>query len=97
MSSGDMTLVDDIGSVQLSIQSAIRGAFKTNDSMKLFSDKESASLRSRLKGLSADYKLGRIDRPSFDKQALEIVRTLQSIGESLLPAEIDILNQVFLR
>ena len=48
MISGDMTLVDAIGGVQLAIQAAISKAFKTPEVLKMFAKKDSGQLRGRL-------------------------------------------------
>lgn len=48
LKSGDMTLVDEIGSLQFAIQVAISDAFKTPEVIKLFARKEPAHLRLKL-------------------------------------------------
>ena len=47
MASGNMTLVDSIGKVQLAIQAAVRNAFKTPEVIKMFAKADSDGLRVR--------------------------------------------------
>ncbi|KAG7273818.1 hypothetical protein CRUP_011110 [Coryphaenoides rupestris] len=46
--SGDMTLVDELSSMQLAIQAAISQAFKTPEVIRLFAKKQPGQLRTRL-------------------------------------------------
>ena len=48
---GNITLVSDIGSVQLRIQDAIREAFKSPEVTKMFVKKENGALRRKLASL----------------------------------------------
>lgn len=94
MSAGNMTLVDEIGNVQLAIQAAIRNAFKSPDVIRMFAKKENGSLRSRLAAIDADYKLGRINQDSHIALASEILSALEKLGEVLSPAEQEVLHKV---
>jgi len=77
MMSGDMTLVDEFGSVQLAIQAAVSEAFHTPDVIRMFAQKQPKQLRARLeqiKGLPpADYK----------PAALEILAALRKLGDKV--------------
>uniref|UniRef100_A0A672M477 Protein LZIC-like n=1 Tax=Sinocyclocheilus grahami TaxID=75366 RepID=A0A672M477_SINGR len=46
--SGNMTLVDELGGMQLAIQAAISQAFKTPEVIRLFAKKQPGQLRTRL-------------------------------------------------
>ncbi|KAK3743419.1 hypothetical protein QZH41_011535 [Actinostola sp. cb2023] len=48
MLAGDMTLVDDLSSMQLAIQAAISQAFKTPEVIRMFAKKQPGQLRQRL-------------------------------------------------
>jgi hypothetical protein len=50
--SGNITLVNEFGSVQLAIQAAVSQAFKTPEVIRLFAEKQPDRLRSRLEGLA---------------------------------------------
>ena len=95
MKTGNMTLVNELGSVQLAIQSAIREAFKTPDVIRMFAKHENGSLRSRLKSLEADYKLGRITNENYLLLSQEVLVALDKLGEILTTSEQELLNQVF--
>lgn len=49
---GDLTLVDEFGSVQLAIQAAVSDAFKAPEVIRMFAQKDIDSLRSMLSVLS---------------------------------------------
>ena len=73
MLAGDMTLVDDIGKMQLAIQTAIRNAFKSPEVIQMFEKKENRALRSRLASLEESFKLGRITADIFSLQRREVL------------------------
>jgi hypothetical protein len=50
--SGDLTLVDEFGSVQLAIQAAVSEAFRTPEVIRMFAEKQPDRLRSRLSDLA---------------------------------------------
>ena len=78
---GDVTLVDQLSSVQMAIQAAIRQAFKTPEVIRMFARKEPVALRSRLGNIEGDRRLGRISEESYNIQASEILLALQNLGE----------------
>jgi hypothetical protein len=96
MISGDMTLVDEIGMIQLAIQSAIRSAFKSPEVIKMFAKRENGALRSRLASLDQDLKLGRISAENYDAQAAEIITALNKLGEPLEIREMELLEKVLI-
>jgi hypothetical protein len=53
--SGNVTLVNEFGSVQLAIQAAVSQAFKTPEVIRMFAEKQPDRLRSRLEGLVVFY------------------------------------------
>mmetsp|Transcript_12244 Transcript_12244/g.18543 ORF Transcript_12244/g.18543 Transcript_12244/m.18543 type:complete len:191 (+) Transcript_12244:67-639(+) len=87
MKEGNMTLVDEIGSVQLAIQQAIRSAFKSPEVIKMFAKKENGALRSRLAAIQADHKLGRLPDNEYRLLSSEILSALDKLGEPLDPLE----------
>eukprot|EP00026_Physarum_polycephalum_P008506 Phypoly_transcript_08594.p2 GENE.Phypoly_transcript_08594~~Phypoly_transcript_08594.p2 ORF type:complete len:219 (+),score=37.91 Phypoly_transcript_08594:782-1438(+) len=87
MIGGDMTLVSELGSVQLAIQAAISQAFKTPEVIKLFAKKDQGSLRARLDDLQRNVKLGKITKDTFVTQSVEILNALKKLGESLTPEQ----------
>lgn len=93
MVAGNMSLVDEIGSVQLTIQSAIRSN-TSPEILNMFMKKENASLRSRLASLESDLRLNKIPKDSFNTQAVDILKMLEKLGEELTPAEKELLNKV---
>eukprot|EP01028_Stygiella_incarcerata_P014151 TRINITY_DN911_c0_g4_i1.p1 TRINITY_DN911_c0_g4~~TRINITY_DN911_c0_g4_i1.p1 ORF type:complete len:193 (+),score=74.96 TRINITY_DN911_c0_g4_i1:117-695(+) len=93
MMKGDISLVDEFGSIQLAIQAAIRDAFRTPEVIKLFARKEPEALRQRLSSLKRDLKLGRLPEDAFVQQAVEILLALKKLGEKLSAAEADFLQR----
>jgi hypothetical protein len=93
MISGNMSLVDQIGSVQLAIQQAIRSV-TSSEITSFFVNKQNGALRSRLGALDSDLKLGRISQDSFNSQAGEILKLLEKLGEPLSLKEKEMLKQV---
>eukprot|EP00112_Aurelia_sp_Birch-Aquarium-sp1_P007881 Seg186.5 transcript_id=Seg186.5/GoldUCD/mRNA.D3Y31 product="Protein LZIC" protein_id=Seg186.5/GoldUCD/D3Y31 len=93
MAAGNVTLVDQLNSMQLAIQAAISEAFKTPEVIKLFAKKQPGQLRQRLADLQRDQNLGKISQDSYSQQAVEILAALRKLGETLTPAEIDFLQR----
>eukprot|EP00009_Paramoeba_aestuarina_P005146 CAMPEP_0201521082 /NCGR_PEP_ID=MMETSP0161_2-20130828/14063_1 /ASSEMBLY_ACC=CAM_ASM_000251 /TAXON_ID=180227 /ORGANISM="Neoparamoeba aestuarina, Strain SoJaBio B1-5/56/2" /LENGTH=191 /DNA_ID=CAMNT_0047919649 /DNA_START=63 /DNA_END=638 /DNA_ORIENTATION=+ len=93
MMSGDMTLVNELGAVQLAIQAAISDAFKTPEVIAMFAKKQPGQLRERLSHLQAQVKLGKISKDSVQAEAVEILMALKKLGEPLKPAEEHFLQQ----
>eukprot|EP01101_Sappina_pedata_P009591 TRINITY_DN564_c0_g1_i1.p2 TRINITY_DN564_c0_g1~~TRINITY_DN564_c0_g1_i1.p2 ORF type:complete len:202 (+),score=115.00 TRINITY_DN564_c0_g1_i1:2-607(+) len=77
MVSGDVTLVDHLGSVQLAIQAAVSNAFKTPEVIAMFAKKQPAQLRLKLNQLQKGNGYTNTD------QALEILTALRRLGEEL--------------
>lgn len=84
MLAGNMTLVDQIGSVQLAIQAAIRQAFKTPEVIRLFAKRQPDALRARLEDLKRDNRLGKIPDDAFGQQSSEIVAALKGLDEEVV-------------
>lgn len=93
MVSGDMSLVDELGSVQLAIQSAVRQAFKSPEVVKMFAKKENSALRSRLSALDEDFRRKKIDAEVHAELVGEILVALDKLGEPLSPSEQDLLER----
>mmetsp|Transcript_103365 Transcript_103365/g.202691 ORF Transcript_103365/g.202691 Transcript_103365/m.202691 type:complete len:188 (+) Transcript_103365:78-641(+) len=92
MSSGNISLVDSIGSVQLAIQAAIRST-TSPEILNMFLKKENGALRTKLAGLDSDRILGRITQDAYESQAIDIVKMLEKLGEALNPKEQELLNK----
>jgi len=84
---GDVTLVDELGSIQLAIQAAVSQAFKTPEVIKMFAKKQPELLRQRLAGLKRDTRLGQLPNELFTQQAVEILSALKKLGEPLSAEE----------
>eukprot|EP01156_Anaeramoeba_ignava_P008310 Anaeramoba_ignava/a357988_170.p1 GENE.a357988_170~~a357988_170.p1 ORF type:complete len:202 (+),score=88.31 a357988_170:27-608(+) len=83
MLSGNMTLVDEFGMVQLAIQATISQAFKTPEIIRLFAKKQPGQLRQKLQNLQRDFKLGKIPEDVYTLQSVEILSALKKLGEKL--------------
>ncbi|XP_034938166.1 protein LZIC-like [Chelonus insularis] len=97
MLSGNISLINDLGAMQLATQAAISAAFKTPAVIRMFGKKEPKQLRERLEVVERDSKLGRIDKETSDKQKAEILSALKHLGETLSPVEIKFLQQINLK
>eukprot|EP01035_Chromulina_nebulosa_P020622 gene20622-26739_t len=95
MTDGNLTLVDSLNSVQLAIQDAIRSSFKSPEVIKQFSKKEHSSLRTKLKEISIDFKLGKINSNDYNNQVFEILTALRKLGEELSPEEQTLLDDKY--
>jgi hypothetical protein len=79
--SGDMSLVNNLGSMQLAIQAAISQSFKNTEVLKLFAKREPGQLRQRLEDLKGQVKLKRMTREQMLQQGVEILTALKKLGE----------------
>ncbi|GLH05948.1 Protein LZIC [Gryllus bimaculatus] len=93
MMSGDMTLVDHLGSMHLATQAAISAAFQTPAVIRMFARREPGQLRERMAEVDRDVKLGKIPLDVGNKEKLEILRALQQLGEKLTSGELQLLSQ----
>lgn len=85
--SGDMTLVDELGGMQLAIQAAISQAFKTPEVIRLFAKKQPGQLRTRLGEMDRDVMVGKLPRDVYTQQKMEILTALRKLGEKLTPED----------
>ncbi|GAM20603.1 hypothetical protein SAMD00019534_037780, partial [Acytostelium subglobosum LB1] len=93
MMTGNMTLVSELGSVQLAIQAAVSNAFKTPEVIKLFAKNDQGQLRNKLTTLQRDVKLSKIPKDDFIDQTIEILVALKKLGATLLAEEESFLEQ----
>ncbi|CAF0755958.1 unnamed protein product [Brachionus calyciflorus] len=87
---GNLSLVDDMNSIQLAIQAAVSNAFQTPEVIQMFAKKEKPQLRQRLADLNEKIKLGKTINLT---QKLEILYALQKLGDTLKPDELDFIAQ----
>lgn len=93
MMTGNISLVDSIGSAQLAIQAAIRSS-TSPEILNMFLKKENGALRTRLAALESDRILGRIPLDAYNSQATDIIKMLEKLGEPLSIKEQELLNRV---
>jgi hypothetical protein len=62
---GNVSLVDSLGSARLALHAAFSQAFKNKEVIQMFAKREPAALRTKLQGLSADRKLGRVSEDAY--------------------------------
>ena len=87
MTAGDMSLIDELGSIQMAIQAAIRQAFRTPEVIRMFAKGEPSALRQKLDELEEQHRLGRIDALTFEERSAEVVTALKKMGENLSARE----------
>ncbi|XP_039250001.2 protein LZIC-like [Styela clava] len=93
MVKGDITLVDSVNAMQLAIQAAISEAFKTPEVIKLFAKKEPGQLRTRLKEIDRDHKIGKVSKDAYTQIKLEILTAVKKLGSEISPEEEMFLSQ----
>ncbi|EZA61646.1 hypothetical protein DMN91_009058 [Ooceraea biroi] len=96
MISGNMTLVDELGAMQLATQAAISTAFQTPAVIRMFGKREPAGLRERLLQIERDEKLGKLNKEATDRQRGEVLSALRQLGEKLEPSELQLLERLSL-
>ncbi|XP_077998336.1 protein LZIC-like [Glandiceps talaboti] len=84
---GDMSLVDELNSMQLAIQAAISQAFKTPEVIRLFAKKQPGQLRQRMAEIERDTKVGKLTQDVCTQQKVEILTALKKLGDKLSPSE----------
>ncbi|XP_053975716.1 protein LZIC-like [Hylaeus anthracinus] len=94
MISGDTTLIDELGTIQLAIQAAISEAFKTPAVIRMFGKRETKELRERLTQIDCDMKLGKLSKESSNRQRGEVLNALRQLGEKLEPQELQLLEKL---
>ncbi|XP_033364185.1 protein LZIC-like [Bombus vosnesenskii] len=94
--SGDTTLVDQLGAIQLAIQAAISEAFKTPAVIRMFGKRETSQLRERLAQIDRGVKLGKLSKKVSDHQRAEVLNALRQLGEKLEPQELQLLEKLML-
>ncbi|XP_015509609.1 protein LZIC [Neodiprion pinetum] len=94
MISGDMTLVNDLGAMQLATQAAISAAFQTPAVIRMFGKREPAQLRERLYQVERDAKLGKLSKEASDRQRGEILSALKQLGEKLNQSELQLVEKL---
>jgi hypothetical protein len=90
--SGDLSLVDALGGIQLAIQAAVSNAFRTPEVIKMFARKEPNALRERWQALQREQKLGKISSQQFALMGAEVLSALRKLGEQLTSEEAEFLR-----
>nr|CAD7255786.1 unnamed protein product [Timema shepardi]CAD7567400.1 unnamed protein product [Timema californicum] len=80
MISGDMTLVDHLGSMQLATQAAISAAFHTPAVIRMFARKEPGQLRERIAQLERDVKFGKLSQEGAIREKVRLEHWLFSLA-----------------
>eukprot|EP00043_Microstomoeca_roanoka_P004323 m.48974 g.48974 ORF g.48974 m.48974 type:complete len:196 (-) comp12439_c2_seq1:93-680(-) len=93
LTEGNVSLVDEIGAMQLAIQAAVSQAFKTPEVIRLFAKREPGQLRSRISELEQQVAIGGISKESMIEQKVEILTALRQLGEQITPEEVQFLTQ----
>lgn len=90
---GDISLISQLGAMQLATQAAISQAFKTPEVIRLFGKREPIQLRERLRAIDQDVKLNKLNAEARDRQKAEILTALRQLGEQLTPIELQFLEK----
>lgn len=90
---GDVTLVSQFGAMQLAVREAILGGSDRGGIQRLFANKSTSGLRSKLASLEQDLKLNRIQADAFASLATDIIVSLERLGEALSQGEQELLEK----
>ncbi|XP_018318886.1 protein LZIC-like [Agrilus planipennis] len=90
---GDISLISELGAIQLATQAAISQAFHTPEVIKLFGKKEPQLLKQRLSIIEHDFKLNKLSIDGFERQKAEILIALRQLGEQLSSADLQFLEK----
>lgn len=93
MQTGDISLVDKLGSMRIAMQATVSNAFKTPEVIAMFAKKEPKLLREKLLELQRDVKLSKITKENFTQQTIEVLSALQKLGEKLTEMEQQFLDK----
>eukprot|EP00049_Salpingoeca_infusionum_P003519 m.67431 g.67431 ORF g.67431 m.67431 type:complete len:189 (-) comp12162_c0_seq1:184-750(-) len=93
LTAGNLSLVDDIGAMQLAIQAAVSQAFKTPEVIRLFARREPGQLRERIAEMEKQVAIGAISRDMLIEQKVEILTALRKLGDQITPEEVAFLAQ----
>lgn len=96
MISGDMTLVNQLGAMQLATQAAISAAFRTPAVIRMFGKREPDQLRERLSQIDRDIKLGKLNKDTGDRLRAEVLSALRHLGEKLDPIDLQLIEKLSL-
>lgn len=78
MLEGNISLVDDIGAMQLKIQAATREAVQAQgNAAKMFEKKGASALRGRLAVIQQELRTKRISSDAFDAECIDIIKRLE--------------------
>ena len=92
MKEGDLTLVDHLNSIQLTLQAAISEAFKTPKVMRMFVNKQNSQLRILLSQIERDLKIGKLSKNIGESSKAETLLALKKLGEKLSHEEEEFLK-----
>ncbi|KAF5303055.1 hypothetical protein FQR65_LT08384 [Abscondita terminalis] len=90
---GDISLVSELGAMQLATQAAISQAFRTPEVIRLFGRKEPTQLRQRLEVINLDLKYNKLNQEGHDRQKAEVLTALRQLGEQLTTNELQFLEK----
>lgn len=94
--SGDVTLVDELGAMQMATQLAISSAFKTPAVIRMFGKREPDRLRNRLTEIDRELKIGKLSKDASERERGEVLSALRQLGEKLNQAELQLLEKLTL-
>lgn len=93
MKAGNLTLLDDISSMQLAISAAISKAFGTPQILSLFAARQPDQLRERLSMIERDRKINKLAGDKYKQEKAEILSALLKLRAPLTLEEKDFLHK----
>jgi len=93
MTSGDVTLTNEMERIKDATRAAISTAFKTPEILKLFALKQPEALRERLRASERDVKLGKMTAARGRVERVEILTALKKLGATLDEGEMTFLRE----
>jgi hypothetical protein len=88
MAAGNMSLVDEIGAMNLAIQAAIGGGVKNTEVIRMIGKRDPDALRSRLGDIEKSLSSGSITESEHAEQKAEILSAIRKLGGKCSEAEV---------
>jgi hypothetical protein len=92
MTTGDVTLEDELATVKAATKAAIASAFRTPEVLKMFALRQPDELRERMQRAARDVMLGKMSAERGDVIRVEALTALKKLGSALEAEELEFLR-----
>ena len=92
MTTGDVTLEDELATVKAATKAAIASAFRTPEVLKMFALRQPDELRERMQRAARDVMLGKMSAERGEVIRVEALTALKKLGSELEAEELEFLR-----